>query len=205
MKTLIFCIALSLIIHIALLINYGIKHHNDNIALLSAASYINVEIMQASQGKINAEDKSGSDELSQMQSNDNIEKKIEKSIAGKKEDIKKQQKKSTLKTAKKGFEGYEQKEAYTVGYASYVPEPIYPLTSRRNKEEGSITFNINIDEKGSLITYKIIQSSGYKRLDKEAEKSIKNAKFQPAIKNGIPITSNFNLKITFTLKGHENI
>lgn len=52
-----------------------------------------------------------------------------------------------------------------------------------------------------MTAYKMVQSSGYKRLDKEAEKSLKTAKFQPALKNGEPVNSNFDLKITFTLQG----
>lgn len=198
MKTLILCFALSLTLHAALLFDYNMKNNHSN-SLSSEKSYISVEIMHASQGIMNAEDISGINNVSQKQADNSIEKKVEKSLHGK--NIKQYEKKSELKTAEKGADGYQQTDTFSIGYASYIPAPKYPLISRRNKEEGSIIFNINIDEMGSLTTYKIVQSSGYERLDKEAEKSLKTAKFQPALKNGKPVNSNFDLKITFTLKG----
>ncbi len=198
MKALILCFALSLILHSALLFDYNMKNNNNN-SLSSAKSYISVEIMHASQGIMNAEDISGINNVSQKQADNSIEKKAEKSLYGK--NIKKNEKKSELKTAEKGDDGYKKTDTFSIGYASYIPAPEYPLISRRNKEEGSIIFNINIDEAGSLTAYEIVQSSGYERLDKEAEKSLKTAKFQPALKNGKPVHSNFDLKITFTLKG----
>lgn len=200
MKTLIFCFILSLFIHAALLFNYNNKNNNSN-SISSAKSYVSIEIMHSSQGMKYAEDISGIDDISQKQADNNIYKKVEKGMQEKNKNIKKYEKKSELKTAKKGNEGYEKTKAYTNGYASYVPEPKYPLISRRNKEEGSIIFNIKVDKKGNMTAYKMVQSSGFKRLDKEAEKSIKTAKFQPALKNGEPVSSNFDLKITFTLQG----
>lgn len=200
MKTLIFSLILSLFIHAALLFNYNNKNNNSN-SISSAKSYVSVEIMHLSQGVKQAEDISGVNNVSQKKADNNIKKEIDKSLNGKSKNIKKQEKKSELKTAKKGNEGYEKTSSFINGYASYVPEPKYPLISRRNKEEGSIIFNIKVDNKGNMTAYKMVQSSGYKRLDKEAEKSIKTAKFQPALKNGEPVSSNFDLKITFTLQG----
>ena len=200
MKTLIFSLILSLFIHAALLFNYNNKNNNSK-SISSAKSYVSVEIMHLSQGVKQAEDISGVNNVSQKKADNNIKKEIDKSLNGKSKNIKKQEKKSELKTAKKGNEGYEKTSSFINGYASYVPEPKYPLISRRNKEEGSIIFNIKVDKKGNMTAYKMVQSSGYKRLDKEAEKSIKTAKFQPALKNGEPVSSNFDLKITFTLQG----
>ena len=200
MKTLIFSLILSLFIHAALLFNYNNKNNNSN-SISSAKSYVSVEIMHLSQGVKQAEDISGVNNVSQKKADNNIKKEIDKGLNGKSKNIKKQEKKSELKTAKKGNEGYEKTSSFINGYASYVPEPKYPLISRRNKEEGSIIFNIEVDNKGNMTAYKMVQSSGFKRLDKEAEKSIKTAKFQPALKNGEPVSSNFDLKITFTLQG----
>ena len=200
MKTLILCFILSLFIHTALLFNYNNQNNNSN-SISATKSHINVEIIHSSQGIKHAEDISGIDDISQKQADNNIYKKAEKGMQEKNKNIKKYEKKSELTTAKKGNEGYEKTSSYTNGYASYIPEPKYPLLSRRNKEEGSIIFNIEIDKKGNMTAYKMVQSSGYKRLDKEAEKSLKTAKFQPALKNGEPVNSNFDLKITFTLQG----
>ncbi len=188
-------------IHVAILYNHNIYKQDSIIPLSSlATSIVQVDILQASEGKATAMDKSGIDDISQAESSSNNQKKVEKSITGKNktEDLKKN---SSLKTAKKGNYGYEKNDNFVSGYASYIPDTIYPLSSRRNKEEGSVIFKINIDSTGKLIDYYIVSSSGYKRLDKEAEKSIKSAKFQPAIKDNNPVESNIELKITFTLTG----
>lgn len=103
MKALILCFALSLILHSALLFDYNMKNNNNN-SLSSAKSYISVEIMHASQGIMNAEDISGINNVSQKQADNSIEKKAEKSLYGK--NIKKNEKKSELKTAEKGDDGY---------------------------------------------------------------------------------------------------
>lgn len=201
MRTLIFCFIVSILLHTALFINYGSKKSNENSSLLSKNNLINIEIMQASEGTLNAKDKYGIDKNSYAVSN-NAKKTARKDINSDTEkNITQQKQKSVLKTAKKGTDGYQKTETFSAGYASYMPQPKYPLISRRNKEEGSIFFNIELDENGAVITYSIIKSSGYKRLDKEAEKALKAAKFQPALKNGVPVSSNFDLKITFTLKG----
>ena len=202
MKTLIFCFIISILVHTALFIDYSSKKSNKNSSLIAKKNFIDVEIIQASDGVLNAEDKSGIDKISNTVLN-NIEKKVIKNINSIDKSINPNKQKSVLKTAKKGVDGYQNTKTFSAGYASYMPQPKYPLISRRNKEEGSIFFNIELDENGKLITYSIIKSSGYKRLDKEAEKALKAAKFQPALKNGIPVKSDFDLTITFTLKGKQ--
>lgn len=106
MKTLILCFILSLFIHTALLFNYNNQNNNSN-SISAAKSHINVEIIHSSQGIKQAEDISGIDDISQKQADNNIYKKVEKGMQEKNKNIKKYGKKSELKTAKKGNEGYK--------------------------------------------------------------------------------------------------
>lgn len=89
------------------------------------------------------------------------------------------------------------------GKATYMPKPKYPLTSRRNKEEGTVLFKIDIDEKGKLISYEIIKSSGFERLDTAAIDSVKKAKYQPTIKNNKAISSTIEISFNFNLKEYN--
>lgn len=201
MKNLIFTLTLSIIIHILILVEYSkyndIEKYN-NISITSQ-NIMEISIINQAQDGINdAKDITGSDKLSQKSTKYNKNENNKQSVTGKK-NKKEKNKQNILKSAKKGQEGYS-KTSYTEGYASYIPRPKYPLISRRNKEEGTIIFMIFIDNKGIMQNYKIIKSSGYKRLDKQAEKSVKNARFQPALKDNKPVNSNFELKITFSLK-----
>ena len=187
MNKLPFTFVISLLIHTVILYNFGKYESSKNNAFISSA-YTSVEIYTihtANKGSISSKDSIGSDKVSS------------KRTKNEKHEINKQ---NINKSAKAGMEGYNKNANYSQGYASYIPSPSYPLSSRRNKEEGTIIFRINIDKNGKLINYKIIKSSGYKKLDKQAEKSVKNSKFKPAIENGNKVDSIFELKITFTLK-----
>ena len=79
MKTLIFCFIISILVHTALFIDYSSKKSNKNSSLIAKKNFIDVEIIQASDGVLNAEDKSGIDKISNAVSN-NIEKKVIKNI-----------------------------------------------------------------------------------------------------------------------------
>lgn len=201
MNKLPFTFIISILIHTVLLYSFS-KHESmkNNTALSSAYTSIEIyTIHTANRGSQTSKDNVGSDKVSSKRTkNEKVEKK-EKSDTGKKKqhEINRQ---NINKSAKAGMEGYNKNANFTQGYASYIPSPSYPLSSRRNKEEGTVIFRINIDKNGKLINYKIIKSSGYKKLDKQAEKSVKNSKFKPAIENGNKVDSIFELKITFTLK-----
>ena len=201
MKNLIFTLTLSIIIHILILVSFS-KYSNaktyNNIAVTSE-NYVEVSIVKpANDGIKNATDFTGSDKISQKNVKSNKNENNKQGLLGKKNKKEKNQQ-SIAKSAKAGSDGYN-KISYTQGFASYIPRPKYPLSSRRNKEEGTVVFKISLNSKGDMINYKIIKSSGYKKLDKQAEISVKSAKFQPALNNGKPVSSDFELKITFSLK-----
>ena len=89
------------------------------------------------------------------------------------------------------------------GKALYIPKPKYPITSRRNKEEGSVLFKLTISSNGRLEKYEIIKSSGFERLDKAAIDSIKKGKYEPAIKNNKKTSSNIEIRIIFDLEKYK--
>lgn len=201
MKSLIFTLTLSIVIHILILGSFS-KYSNaetyNNIAVTSQ-NYVEVSIIKpANDGIKNANDFTGSDKVSQKNVKSNKNENNKQGLLGKKNKKEKNQQ-SITKSAKAGSDGYN-KNSYTQGFASYMPRPKYPLSSRRNKEEGTVVFKISLNSHGDMINYKIIKSSGYKKLDKQAEISVKSAKFQPALNNGKPVSSDFELKITFSLK-----
>ena len=57
-----------------------------------------------------------------------------------------------------------------------------------------------VSPKGGLDSVKILQSSGYTRLDKAAKAAMISGIFLPAVTNGQPVWSQFNAPVNFKLE-----
>lgn len=77
--------------------------------------------------------------------------------------------------------------------------PKYPYESQLNGEEGKVVMRVFIAESGKVEKILLISSSGYKKLDAEAEKTIMNATFSPALSGGVPTDSHKDLTFNFLL------
>ena len=80
-----------------------------------------------------------------------------------------------------------------------VPEPRYPRVARMARQEGTVVFEITVTENGEASEIKIVSSSGFSRLDKEALLAVQKGSFIPAERNGIRVASVLPLKIRFAL------
>ncbi len=63
-------------------------------------------------------------------------------------------------------------------------EPHYPMVSRQFEEYGTAVIEIELNKKGSVVSTRIIKSSGYERLDKAAVAAIATWKCDPPLHNG---------------------
>jgi TonB family protein len=84
----------------------------------------------------------------------------------------------------------------------YQAKPIYPLASRRAREEGSVTLIIEIDTEGRVNDYKILRSSGISRLDRAALDAAQKSSFYPYVENGSAIRVRLSVPYVFSLKGN---
>jgi periplasmic protein TonB len=89
-----------------------------------------------------------------------------------------------------------------------APEPIggsanqppdYPWDAQLHGEEGKVLLSINVLPDGRADSVKIVQSSGFKSLDKAAADAIMKWRFQPGYKSGQPVTSVLPYQISFNL------
>ncbi len=78
--------------------------------------------------------------------------------------------------------------------------PDYPKGARQRGEQGSVTLEIRVTEKGDVSVAKIVASSGFTELDEAAVKAAKKAKFTPAKLGNKPVASTARLKLEFKLK-----
>lgn len=78
--------------------------------------------------------------------------------------------------------------------------PTYPYRSRLMREEGRVTLRAHIDESGLVTRVDLVQSSGFERLDKEALRTLSQARFEAASIGGKSVKSTQELTFNFDLK-----
>lgn len=81
------------------------------------------------------------------------------------------------------------------------PKPHYPMISRKLGEEGTVIVKGCIEENGSIKNIEIINGSGYKRLDNEAIKTVRQWTFSERNQKGKKIISCYKIPIRFVLEG----
>ncbi len=80
--------------------------------------------------------------------------------------------------------------------------PAYPAISRRMGEEGKLVLRVELDEKGHIDDAKVINSSGYERLDAAALTAVKNWQCNPSLRNGQPVRAVALQPFNFVLQGN---
>ncbi len=78
-------------------------------------------------------------------------------------------------------------------------KPFYPLSSRRRKEEGVTKIQVTIDSGGHIYDYKLIRSSGFKSLDRAAQKAVERVLLSPELLSDSEKTSTLELDFKFQL------
>jgi len=78
--------------------------------------------------------------------------------------------------------------------------PVYPIGSRQRGEEGVVTLEIGVDEKGVCSSATVATGSGFAELDEAAVKAVRSARFVPAVAAGKPVASTARLTLRFKLK-----
>lgn len=80
-------------------------------------------------------------------------------------------------------------------------EPEYPPASRRLGEQGTVILDVLVDETGRAIDAKVVQSSGFPRLDEAALAGVKtNYRFAPGTVDGKPQAMRYTFKFTWRLR-----
>ncbi len=77
--------------------------------------------------------------------------------------------------------------------------PSYPRLARERGHEGTAILRIQITSKGLVNGVQLLETSGFKMLDKAAIKSVKEWKFQPATRFGMVVKSVLEIQFVFKL------
>ena len=78
-------------------------------------------------------------------------------------------------------------------------EPVYPATSRRLGEEGTVRLRVLVDERGRPKDVDVLNSSGFERLDRAAIDAVKRWRFEAATDGTRAISTWTQVAITFKL------
>lgn len=80
------------------------------------------------------------------------------------------------------------------------PEPPYPYESRRRGEEGRVILKVRVAANGTAASVEVDKSSGYRRLDMTARRTVSRWTFIPAKRNNAAVEAWTKVIILFQLR-----
>ena len=80
------------------------------------------------------------------------------------------------------------------------PPPEYPALAVRRRWEGSVVVGFEVRPDGTCADVGIVQSSGHAVLDEAAVRAVREWRFKPAVRDGIPVAARQTIRFTFRLE-----
>ncbi|MCA3368500.1 MAG: energy transducer TonB [Roseomonas sp.] len=77
--------------------------------------------------------------------------------------------------------------------------PNYPEASRRRGEQGVVRVELLVDPNGRVVDVRVLESSGFNTLDAEAVKTVRDWRFRPAQRAGVPVAGSITTAVHFRL------
>ncbi len=81
----------------------------------------------------------------------------------------------------------------------YRVEPQYSEEARKAKYQGTVVFSAIVRKDGTLDMLKMLRGIGL-GLDENAVKALRQWKFRPGMKNGVPVDVYLNVEVNFSLR-----
>lgn len=82
----------------------------------------------------------------------------------------------------------------------YSQEPVYPERARLNGWEGTVRLRFIVNTQGAVDEVTVVESSGHREIDQAAIDCIKQWRFSPALKAGVPIAAAVTMPVAFDLR-----
>jgi len=86
----------------------------------------------------------------------------------------------------------------TITNATRMVTPVYSPVAQRSNIEGRVTVDVELDEKGNVVSAKAASGNGLLRAS--AEDAARKSKFKPALYNNAPIKATGSITYNFSLK-----
>jgi protein TonB len=78
--------------------------------------------------------------------------------------------------------------------------PNYPEASRRRGEQGVVRVELLVDPNGRVVDVRVLESSGFSALDAEAVQTVRDWRFRPAQRAGVPVAGSITTAVHFRLE-----
>lgn len=78
--------------------------------------------------------------------------------------------------------------------------PNYPEASRRRGEQGIVLLELSVDASGRIVDVRIVESSGFSALDAAAVEALRDWRFRPAQRAGMPVAATIIHPVHFRLE-----
>jgi len=78
--------------------------------------------------------------------------------------------------------------------------PNYPESSRRRGEEGVVRVELSVDSTGRVADVRVLESSGFSALDTAAVQTVREWRFRPAKRAGLPVAGSITTAVHFRLE-----
>ena len=78
--------------------------------------------------------------------------------------------------------------------------PIYPRASRRAGEAGTVVLRLTVGVSGTVLATDVLSSSGFDRLDQAAQAAVRQWRFSPGTRQGVPVELPIQVPIRFELQ-----
>lgn len=77
------------------------------------------------------------------------------------------------------------------------PAPRYPRDALRRGESGEVLLRVEVGANGVPTTVDVVRGSGSRSLDRAAQAAVRQWRFQPALRDGQPVTGEVRVPIAF--------
>ncbi|AOB33776.1 energy transducer TonB [Bordetella sp. H567] len=87
-----------------------------------------------------------------------------------------------------------------IEYLGPGPSAVYPMASKRRREEGRVTVLVVVNTQGAIEKATVVASSGFPRLDEAALDAVRRVRFKPYKRNGIAYTVQARIPFDFNIR-----
>ncbi|OZI61303.1 energy transducer TonB [Bordetella genomosp. 11] len=87
-----------------------------------------------------------------------------------------------------------------IEYLGPGPSVVYPLASKRRREEGRVTVLVVVNAQGGIEKATVVASSGFPRLDEAALDAVRRVRFKPYTRNGVAYTVQARIPFDFNIR-----
>ena len=105
-----------------------------------------------------------------------------------------------LNAARQGEESFSLEGRVSPPVALDTGRPAYPEISRRRGQEGTVLLELSVDANGRVAKVRIVESSGFSALDTAATEALRDWRFRPAQRGGVPIAASIIHPVHFRIE-----